>query len=899
MTKISRQFNISVRNIIIIVFIIMLLLSLSVIGYIVFSNWMSSADEIASDMAKELNERNCEKINTFIHTPTHINEFYRELIEKEIININNEPEREKVFVNIMQTHSANVYSLGFGIENGDYYGARRNQNGKIEIMKSNEDTGRHPWYYAVNDDFTADKIVAKADFYDPREREWYKAARQAGAPVFSPIFKHFIVDDMTVSAAYPIYEENGKLRGVLGCHILLSSINRHLRETVIQYGGIAIVAEKNSGMLIANSLNRENFKKQMDGSIIRCTIDDLENPFITQIYNSYLNTGVTEYNLNGLKSGIYGSISEYQTDGLDWVIITTLPKSIFISDIMDNMKTAMLFVLLALLVSLLSYLLVTYKLFMPINSLISTAKNFSSGDLSQRATIVRNDEFGRVSAAFNNMADTIFKLVNNLEATVRERTAMLQDANTELNESREKLRLILDSTAEAIYGIDENGICTFCNASCIRILGYRSEQDILGKNMHELIHYSYKDGRRMSIEECSIYKSIIEGKGCHIDNEVFWRADGTSFDAEYYAYPQYKDGVIIGAVVTFTDITRRKQNDEQIRFLSCHDALTGLKNRRYFEESLKDVDNEDNLPISIVFADINGLKMTNDVYGHASGDALIKKSAEVMKALCRESDTIARVGGDEFIIIMPNTDAAEAEKIMHRIKTEFSNASVAAIRCSMSAGCDTKTSISQSIEEIMVNAENAMYKEKTLSRKTVNSDMINTIIRTLHDKYPRQKQHSETVSDLCEKIAFSMKLPETEVKKFKRAGYLHDIGKIALSESIMNKKKLSEEEAEATHQHSIVGYRILNLFDDTLDLAEGVYAHHEKWDGTGYPKGIRGREIPLMARVIAVAEVYDAITANTSSAPVSKKDALEKIKAMSGSYFDPEVVDAFIRVMSD
>lgn len=472
--------------------------------------------------------------------------------------------------------------------------------------------------------------------------------------------------------------------------------------------------------------------------------------------------------------------------------------------------------------------------------------------------------------------------------------------NTELMENKEQLRLILDSTAEAIYGIDNNGRCTFCNTSCLKILGYKYQDELIGKNMHELIHYSYKDGTPMEIDRCKINKAFLIGKGTHIEDEVFWRADGTCFDVKYSSYPQYKDGEIIGAVVTFTDITERKQVEEEIKYLSYHDSLTGLYNRMFFQEELRRLDTQRNLPISIIVGDVNGLKLKNDVFGHAAGDELLKKVAEIFKKVCRADDIIAREGGDEFIVLLTNTKAIEAEKIIARIKNEFSKEQMLTLKGSISMGSDTKTSVEQDITSIIEAAEDKMYMEKTINRKRVYSNQIRTIMKTLYSRNPREKKHSQNVSELCGKIGRAMDLSDEEIKRLEDAGFYHDIGKIALDENkINNHTNLTEQEKKEIKQHSVVGYRILNLFDETLNLAESVLAHHERWDGSGYPKGLKGKEIPKLARIIAVAESYDSMTNEMNSNIISKEEALERIKSRAGIKFDPKVVDTFLNLMME
>jgi diguanylate cyclase (GGDEF)-like protein/putative nucleotidyltransferase with HDIG domain len=352
--------------------------------------------------------------------------------------------------------------------------------------------------------------------------------------------------------------------------------------------------------------------------------------------------------------------------------------------------------------------------------------------------------------------------------------------------------------------------------------------------------------------------------------------------------------------VTFTDITERKQKEERIHYLSCHDTLTGLFNRRCFEDNRLIIDSPENLPLSVIFADINGLKLTNDIFGHAAGDELIKKSAEILLQSCRENDVIARVGGDEFIILLPRTDRSNAKKILSRISSGFQSARVSAVKCSISLGLDTKKSASQSIEEVIANAENAMYKDKTINRQSVNRDIIDTLVETLHSRSEREKRHSIAVSELCAEIGTALNMPESEINKLRRVGYLHDIGKVILEEDILTKSDLTTHDVEKMQQHSVIGYRILNLFDDTLDLAEYVYSHHERWDGGGYPRGLKGEQIPVITRILSVAETYERVL-NRGDRPVAerRKTAADTIMEGAVTQFDPEIAAFFIRRLSE
>lgn len=850
-------------------------------------------------MARNINKNIYNQISAFVQVPEQINRTSHEITKNGLIDLSDETLRDKFFVSVLSSYDEKIYSFSYGTAEGEYYGARRNEDGKIEIMKNNSSTGGNSWYYAVKDDLSVGELIYQAGKFDPRTRLWYKAAEAAGRPTMSPVYKHFVMDDLTISAAMPVYDEGGKLLGVMGTHMLLSGIGTYLEDVVKDYNGYAVIVEKSTGDLVANSMGADNFTLRPDGSLESANILHLQNADMKKAYEQYIAEQNPFFVYQGKQGELFVSTRDFHMNGVDWLVITAIPEGVLMTNVENNMQLTIRLVLLALIVSLIIYNIATGMLMRPINSLLQVAEALSSGDFSKRVKVVRNDEIGNISSSLNKVADKMQYLINNLEANVKQRTEELHQVNMTLEENKDQLRLILDSAAEAIYGIDVNGNCTFCNLSCLKLLGYSNQEELLGKNMHSLLRHSRVDGTPVPEEECRIFRSIIEEKGITADDEVFCRADGTSFAVEYHFYPQIKNGEIIGAVITFMDITDRKQKAEEIQYLSCHDTLTGLNNRMCFEGNRDKIDILDNLPLSVIFADINGLKMTNDVFGHATGDQLIKKTAEIILQSCRYSDVVARVGGDEFIILLPQTDHADAEKILARIDLGFLDARVAAIKCSISLGLDTKTSQDQPLEEVMANAENAMYKDKIMNQKSVNKDILDTMVETLHTRSPQEKQHSLAVRELCGAVGTALQLSEPEINKLMRAGYLHDIGKIILNEDILAKDcTLTEEELEKMRQHSVVGYRILNLIDDTLDLAEYVYGHHERWDGTGYPRGLKGEQIPLISRIIAIAETYDRVL-NRGDLPLAerKKAAIAIVEKDAGMQFDPRIAELFVQMM--
>lgn len=889
--------DISIIKLISIVFIVTMIISTGGIGYLIFSQWVLSARQTTEIISEDIGEQLHSQVNALINIPYHINELNEKTIKNEILDISNEELRTKFFAGVLSSHNMDVHSFSYALADGRFYGARRNEENKVEIMIADSSTEGEAWYYAVNEDLTKGELIKKTAKYDARTRSWYQDAANAKRPGFSSVFKHHVKDDLTVSAAWPIYNSEGELQGVLGTHMLLSGIGDYLSKIVKDYNGYAVIIEKETGELIANSFGVDNFIINNDGSIERFNICEKEEISILKaVCDYYFSDKKGKFLYSDEEGRFYVFASEIKMNGLNWVLVSAVPESFYMSNVAKNIHITLLFIMLALLSSHLIYRAATKRFLRPMNHLLEASAAFSLGDLSKRIQVERNDEIGEISKSFNKVADKMEFYINNLEALVKERTEELYKSTLELKESKKQLQLILSSTAEGVCGLDVDGNCTFINESGLKMLGYLSSMDLLGKNIHDVIHHSYKNGQPYPIEECKILTALKQGSSVKTDDEVFWRADNSFFDVEYYAHPLICESKIVGGVLTFTDVTERKEKEKEINYLSYHDALTGIYNRRGFEKYLNKIDNLEYMPISVIFADINGLKMTNDIFGHAAGDKLIKKSAEILAKASREKDIVARVGGDEFILLLPKTKKEDAEKVLLRVRSEFSNAYIEAIKCSISLGCDTKTNLEQTLEEVMTNAENAMYKDKTMNRRVINQDMIDTIVSFLHTKRPEEKRHSASVQRLSCEIGELLNLSQTDINRLKRAAYLHDIGKIVQDESLLVKEELTDEELEKMRQHPIDGYRILSLFDDTLDLAEFVYAHHENWDGSGYPRQLKGEEIPLISRIILIAETYDRAYREGEKGEEQKALALKVTEDGAGKRFDPNISKLFIEM---
>ena len=466
---------------------------------------------------------------------------------------------------------------------------------------------------------------------------------------------------------------------------------------------------------------------------------------------------------------------------------------------------------------------------------------------------------------------------------------------------RNKYMLTLFSIGDGVMVVDRDGRIEMLNHVAVELTGWPLEEASgrYYKEVFRLTHETKGTGFLDPIERVLLSDTIQEME----DTMVLTSKTGTKHILEDSAAPIMDErGVTLGVVLVFRDITDKVDQRKKIEYLSYHDYLTGLYNRMFFEEEMRRLDTERNLPISIIMGDLNGLKLTNDFFGHSYGDMLLKTAAEVLSRICREDDIIARWGGDEFVILLPKTSLQDARQILVRIKSEFSKERIKSIRCSISLGVDSKQNVEESLTQVLDRAEEKMYLSKTLDRTELRSEATKTIIDNLHRHFPREKEHSEIVSRLSEKLGRKLGLTRDEQRKLREAGFFHDIGKVVLDSALVeNNNLLTPGEISERQNHPIIGYRILNTFDDTMDLAETVLAHEENWDGTGYPKCLAGEDIPLLSRIIKVAERYERELNGERDEPSDNRTelVLQYIREYAGRLFDPRVANAFIEMMEN
>jgi diguanylate cyclase (GGDEF)-like protein/putative nucleotidyltransferase with HDIG domain len=355
------------------------------------------------------------------------------------------------------------------------------------------------------------------------------------------------------------------------------------------------------------------------------------------------------------------------------------------------------------------------------------------------------------------------------------------------------------------------------------------------------------------------------------------------------------------------------------------DPLTGLQNRRAFEETMKaEVERAKRTqrPLCLLVCDLDHFKLVNDRHGHPTGDAALVRMGQLLSASRREIDPVARTGGEEFALILPETDAQEGYVVAERLRLAVEEAfAEETVPLTMSIGVASFPAQGSDPDELFAAGDQALYaaKEMGRNRSVVFSPEVSLIAPGTAGKHQPERahlhtmislaealdhrdtgtaDHSQTVGRYCALIANELELEADRVDRIQVAGILHDIGKIGLPDSILAKRgPLTDAERVQMRRHPEIGAEILRG-EEFEDIRDWVVAHHERPDGKGYPLGMGDEDIPLEARILAVADAYEAMTSDrTYRMAIAKQSARAELLRCAGTQFDPRVVAAFLAAL--
>lgn len=458
----------------------------------------------------------------------------------------------------------------------------------------------------------------------------------------------------------------------------------------------------------------------------------------------------------------------------------------------------------------------------------------------------------------------------------------------------QKQNMLLDTIDTKIWYLKDKETLGKVNRAYAEFMG-QEKSELENKKLREVL-------TRKKAEECIKENEVVFKKKEKYEIDKWLKdSEGKKCFLSITKSPKLdKSGKVEYIVCSAQDITEKKKKVEENKYLLHRDVLTDLYNRRFFEEEMQRLDTKRQLPISIIMADVNGLKIINDSLGHEQGDELLIKTADILKEVVREEDILARLGGDEFAILLPQTSKKVAQKIIVRIKKKYLETKKDKISVSLALGSATKEKMSQNIEKIFTQADDSMYQDKLLERENVKNGIAAELLDKLTNKSNESLDHIERMNSLAQEFGKRLELADSKLKRLSLLVTLHDIGKITIDERILKKsEKLTEEEWEIIKDHPLKGYRIASAFEEFVVVAEEIFSHHEWWDGSGYPRGLKEDNIPYLARIFSIIDSYDVMIHKRSySEALSKEEALAEIKKGAGKQFDPKLASEFISILT-
>lgn len=514
--------------------------------------------------------------------------------------------------------------------------------------------------------------------------------------------------------------------------------------------------------------------------------------------------------------------------------------------------------------------------------------------------------------------------VINAEGEIRQiewRNTVLRDANGEttgmlssgvdvtdlrqiisaLRESERSKSVLLSNLPGMAYrcAVDRNWTMSFVSSGCFELTGYKPEELIDNKVVafNDIICPEYRD----PIWDESV-EHIARNEGSRYEYEILTASGERKWVLDINESVLDSDQKVVALEGIIIDITRSKLQFLQIQYLSNHDQLTGLHNRQHYDLYRKKLDQPEFLPLSVFFVDINGLKLINDAFGYDAGDRMIQTTAAILKQNIMPKEILSRIGGDEFGIIMPNTSAIECAERMQTILNAFEqhNESIKdkTLVINLSVGYSTKEESGTDLSDVEKNAESNMARHKLFDQKSHHNAVLSSIMTTLFERSYETEEHAERIGAICGIMAEHLGLTHEEIDKLHLFAILHDIGKIGISDQILNKpSSLTEEETAIMRKHPEIGYRIAMASPDFASVADLILTHQERWDGTGYPNHLSGEQIPLLSRILAVADAYDAMTEDrVYRKALPREVALSEIRNGAGTQFDPRIAAVFLEI---
>ncbi|MDR3589401.1 MAG: diguanylate cyclase [Negativicutes bacterium] len=350
------------------------------------------------------------------------------------------------------------------------------------------------------------------------------------------------------------------------------------------------------------------------------------------------------------------------------------------------------------------------------------------------------------------------------------------------------------------------------------------------------------------------------------------------------------------------NVTERKEMQSRLEFLSMHDSLTGLFNRNRFEQEMQRLESLDGQTTGLIICDVDGLKFINDSLGHETGDTLLTTTGLLLQSVFGAEDMVARVGGDEFAILLPDSSPTEVDEVCRRLRMAFNshNRENPGLPLSISIGSAVSSEEISDMSSLYREADNHMYREKLRRKNSIQSSIVQRLMKAMGAKDHFLQSHGDRRQSLITRLALRLGMRENAVNDLRLLAKYYDIGKVGVPDRILTKPgPLTDREKQEIHRHSEIGYRLAQAIPELVPVADWILKHHEWWNGTGYPMGLQGPAIPIESRIVAI---VDAFAAMTSDRPyrraMGQEEALAELARCSGEQFDPQIVPLFLEILA-
>lgn len=515
----------------------------------------------------------------------------------------------------------------------------------------------------------------------------------------------------------------------------------------------------------------------------------------------------------------------------------------------------------------------------------------------RKSLLVARKELQLTKHADNELRPGYELLLERCEKFLREMNKVLNISDSQslaLMRMETELKSMLDNAGQGFMTVDRGlKVQKPCSSECKRILGRK----IAGRSLTDLIWAD--DSEQRAFVECMLSRMLDEEEAfdeCAKRLPAFFEKDGMLVRIEYKKIVKSEAGDS-RIMLILTDMTEQQQSRERLEYLSTHDTLTGLYNRNFIDRWLSDTSKDLPLPLSMVMTDMNGLKLVNDVFGHLRGDSLLVRSAELLQQTFGPEAICARWGGDEFLVLLPDSDAKACADKVRLLNEACERTEPNPIKISMAVGAVSMTDRSQDYAQLFLQAEKDMYKKKLIESRNVRKQLIEDISGMMYASGIEDPAHIERVTAMAVELAGRLGITRnsSQMNMLILLSRLHDVGKIAIPREVFrHEAPLTDNQWDVMRTHSEIGYWLAFSLGEPA-LAEAILSMHERWDGKGYPYGLQREQIPEMSRLLAIVDAFDIMTHDQPyRKSVSKDEALGEIIENSGTQFDPLVVEVFV-----